>query len=857
MKMTCSASAVTAPQLIAAHFATTFRLSCSVVLAVFLSTVCCTLFSSAAEPGVIAGWSGGDGNVLFSELNCVACHDVDRQLLAVLPKQAPHLGAVGERISPEYLRAFLSRPHETKPGTSMPDLLHRLPADQRAEATENLVHFLVSRGGPIEATPVAANIATIERGRQLYHQVGCVSCHATYDKPPKHKTDGTVATEDAENESIAKPLTATRQVVPHPDLKVKTTVTQLAGFIANPVRIRPAGRMPSLGLSGEDSIAIASYLLRDQVQQEQFKLPSSQFSIDVSKAAKGSVLFAEIGCASCHDTAVHQQPTALDFQLAGAKVEGFDDNNNSSPPAESPKNAIDGKTTTKYLNFGHANSGLLIELNKSTIVTGLTISSANDSPERDPAEYILEGSNDGENFSKIDSQAIPPYTDRFQAQTFNFNNETEYSRYRLTISKVQNAGTNCTQFSEVQFYTTVKPRPGIASTHKAPPLNQLAANATAGCLGTEVGLGRPLFAVSSEQRTLIANTLLTLQKRTKPVAVKTAIDSTMNALRCYACHNREGKGGVSDEIVDYFTYAKLVDLGDEGRLPPPLERVGAKLTEEGFHDMLVGGDRYRNYMATRMPQFGSKNIGHLPKLFAAADRGKLPQYTPAKLTSKLVDDGRKLAGKGALACINCHVWSDSKILGAEGMDLTKTQRRIQQEWFHAWLKNPQSLRKGTRMPSSWPQGKSFFPNVQNGDVDLQIDALWAYLSAGNKGGLPAGLTPTDQTRLVVSDEPIVFRTFFDKVSAHAILVGFRQQSHVAFDANRVKMALAWSGDFAATKQSWEGRAGQYTPIPSAEVVNFPDGPPFAQLESADAAWPGDAPKAKLGSSRTPDGWKFN
>ena len=65
------------------------------------------------------------------------------------------------------------------------------------------------------------------------------------------------------------------------------------------------------------------------------------------------------------------------------------------------------------------------------------------------------------------------------------------------------------------------------------------------------------------------------------------------------------------------------------------------------------------------------------------------------------------------------------------------------------------------MPSSWPAGKSPLPKIQNGDVGKQIDAIWAYLSVGAQGGVPAGLKPGDEYVLAPSDEPIVFRTFLN------------------------------------------------------------------------------------------------
>ena len=102
-----------------------------------------------------------------------------------------------------------------------------------------------------------------------------------------------------------------------------------------------------------------------------------------------------------------------------------------------------------------------------------------------------------------------------------------------------------------------------------------------------------------------------------------------------------------------------------------------------------------------------------------------------------------------------------------------------------------------------------------------------------------------------------FGTFADKISAHTILVGFRQRTHMAFDANRIRTAAAWTGSFVTTKHAWDGRAGQYATFPSNDVVWMPDGPTFATLESDTQAWPLDKPKGgKIGSNRTPDGWRF-
>jgi hypothetical protein len=70
----------------------------------------------------------------------------------------------------------------------------------------------------------------------------------------------------------------------------------------------------------------------------------------------------------------------------------------NSPGSEGVANAIDGKPT-KYLNFdtrtGGKPSGFIVTPSVGvTRVTGISLQSANDAPERDPKILTIEGSND-------------------------------------------------------------------------------------------------------------------------------------------------------------------------------------------------------------------------------------------------------------------------------------------------------------------------------------------------------------------------------------------------------------------------------------------------------------------------------
>jgi len=134
----------------------------------------------------------------------------------------------------------------------------------------------------------------------------------------------------------------------------------------------------------------------------------------------------------------------------------------NSPGSEGVANAIDGKPT-KYLNFDGANgnpSGFIVSpaLGK-TLVTGLSMQTANDAPDRDVKVVTLEGSNDAEvtawdagNWELIvQLDDIPAIADRFTTQTFSFENKKGFLHYRWTVVDTHGPSTCCMQIAEVAF----------------------------------------------------------------------------------------------------------------------------------------------------------------------------------------------------------------------------------------------------------------------------------------------------------------------------------------------------------------------------------------------------------------------
>ncbi len=825
-----------------------------------------TALVAAAEPeSLVVGWDSTDGQVLLGELNCLACHQVGSEFSLPVSKEAPKLRNVGQRVTPQYLQRYLTDPQAIKPGTPMPHLLHSLPEDQKSATVQELTHYLVSLGGPIDQRSSGASSSQIHAGEELFHSIGCVACHQPMAQAPQQDRDLPAGLEPEDLIELNLPGTAPpKPSIPLGGLATKTTVAALSKFLQDPLQNRPSGRMPNLNLDSAEASALAAYLLRDQ-----------------------------------YDESARSVGQGLDFEYFEGSFSKSADLDNKEPTSSGTVKNFDlGQfTNTKGVSLKNSTKG------GSPDNFAIRFQGAIEVPQ--DGEYRFWTKSDDGSILRINGKLIvsnegthPPVEKTGQVELSKGRHAIEVIFYEvgggheLTVSWQPPGKKRGAIPADVLFHDTAAMLPkgiaegeafqvdpvlakrgkekfvsvGCANCHSTGEtrvqkiakvdLNPTNVEGNRGCLSNDVGPGRPLFALSNKQRDALRKVVASLTNWHGPESAVEKIDYSMAALNCYRCHERDDKGGPDLLRSNYFGYLKHVDLGDEGRLPPPLDHVGVKLTDVGFQEMLLDGQKYRTYMAARMPRFGRENVLWMAKSFNAADAGEVPSHQ-IPFDKDQIRIGRQLTGKKGLACINCHAYGDYRLPGAEGLDLLNVTRRIQPGYFHVFLKDPQSLKPRTRMPTGWPDGRSAYPDLLDGHADAQIDSIWVYLSVGEKGGLPSGLSTSATAMLVPSDEPITFRSFLDGVGAHCVLVGFPQRTNVAFDANRVRTVVAWPGDFISTRESWEGRAGQYAKIPSSNPLWLPEGPAFARLPSGESEWPQDVPKGqKIGSNRTLDDWQF-
>lgn len=327
---------------------------------------------------------------------------------------------------------------------------------------------------------------------------------------------------------------------------------------------------------------------------------------------------------------------------------------------------------------------------------------------------------------------------------------------------------------------------------------------TAGCLAESQPSGIPRYDLNDLQKRALRLAILAIQKQEAPKqTAKEKVDWQMTRLNCYACHDRNGKGGPEDPRAQYFgsNDGSAESLGELAHLPPNLDSTGRKLTAAWLEKLFWGeGGSVRPYMDTRMPAFGRAQTEMLISLLPEADKREKPVAIDVSGLAKhhRAETGRQLMGATGLACVACHGLKERKSLGPPVIRLTHTVERLQPEYFKELLLNPQATQPGTMMPPMFIGRKK---------ADQEIESIWTYLKELEGQPLPEGLLSTEDFELKPekAGKPVVFRSFIEGAGSHAIAVGFPEGVHATFDAVQVRWTQRWRGRFLDAMSNWQSR----------------------------------------------------
>jgi len=139
---------------------------------------------------------------------------------------------------------------------------------------------------------------------------------------------------------------------------------------------------------------------------------------------------------------------------AQGKLAVSDENTYGASSAEGSPHLVDNDITTKYLSQNYnPNFWFQLQFPTAQVVNEYTFTSGNDSPERDPKDWNLQGSNDGTTWTTLDTRTGETFANREQTVTFTFSNNTPYTYYRVNVTA--NNGDGLFQMSEwrvIQYY---------------------------------------------------------------------------------------------------------------------------------------------------------------------------------------------------------------------------------------------------------------------------------------------------------------------------------------------------------------------------------------------------------------------
>lgn len=620
-------------------------------------------------------------------------------------------------------------------------------------------------------------------GQLLVEEHSCVSCHTP--------------TKDAKiSSAVAK------RPGPHlTNAGKRLKAGWIFHWLDNPHAMRPEAVMPKLfpaGRQGEiERYVIATYLasLGGPIPADKLQKP------DAKGLASGAAAFQQLGCVVCHEPQ-HGQPARATLRGLGHKLSGdglaafIRDPGAIDPGGRMPKFNLqdkDAKPLAAYLLYREEGQA-----------------GAADLPAPPPPHEIREFA--------LGKDATAEMVVKFSAK----KPEEQIAIVARRIM-AQRQCANCHELKHDGDFEPWKAKPAAAK------FVDICNKPEGGCL-TEgrASEGRvPVFGTSLKPAPVVA---FLKAAATAPAPAAPGYVATLHLERfnCTGCHVKNGSGGLSTELITKLLEGQT-ETAAESIKPPVLTGVANKLLGVALSGVLTEGKRARPWMSMQMPQFKKDYMTVLPRGLAALDGDAISTEAPPAFVvdPKLAEAGRTLVGSKGFGCIKCHDMLGVASGGTRGPDLAKVGERIQPNWYHRWMTDPQRIEPGTRMPTVFLNNQSPYTDVLAGDPAQQREALWHYFLSAGRMPRPEGLETKGLAEVQFGGEkPVLMRTFLPNVTPRAIAIRFPNAVHLAYDAQSCRVAYAWSGEFLDMSPVWNNRGGQRAAIRGEIFWNGPGGFPW-------------------------------
>lgn len=210
-------------------------------------------------------------------------------------------------------------------------------------------------------------------------------------------------------------------------------------------------------------------------------------------------------------------------------------------------------------------------------------------------------------------------------------------------------------------------------------------------------------------------------------------------MNCRGCHVIEGTGGLIQEV-----------MGADVPVPPILDGIGARVRPDWMFAFLKNPEKHkiRPQLNVRMPSFDFTDAeAHaIVEYFSALNKApssfttnNYPKPTQASLAA-----GAQLASADYFNCFSCHI-QNGKTPPSDpiqwGPDLYNAKNRIRYEFIPEWIKDPQLITPGVKMPGFLPSDDAAPQDVLEGNRQKQAEAVRDYIMSLGTSSAPQEAPP--------------------------------------------------------------------------------------------------------------------
>ncbi len=214
-------------------------------------------------------------------------------------------------------------------------------------------------------------------------------------------------------------------------------------------------------------------------------------------------------------------------------------------------------------------------------------------------------------------------------------------------------------------------------------------------------------------------------------------------LNCRGCHTIEGTGRLIEQV-----------MGSDVPLPPILDGIGARVRPDWMFAFLKNPEKHkiRPQLNLRMPtfDFSDAEASAIVEYFSALNKVPSSFTTTAypKPTQESIAAGAKLASADYFNCFSCHI-QNGKVPPSDpiqwGPDLYEAKNRIRYDFIPEWIKDPQLITPGVKMPGFLPADDAAPQDVLEGNRQRQAEAVRDYIMSLGAVSVPS--LPTESNNL--------------------------------------------------------------------------------------------------------------